>query len=212
MNKKAANILQSEMKTIVATTSPSQYKEAVGKLISLAGILDQMGETKDADYIDQITKEAAGIWDFLFNGVSSGLGGAATTKDQAGNSILDAIKGGNIGQFFSKDTIVKMITNFLVGTGVGLIANELVDVLTAKVPILKWFGDSKFIKIALTTALSAAVVHSDFVEQIVNSLVDQFEQVVGMKKPEVQPQQGTPPAQQPAANSNAPTTTKAPTI
>ena len=192
------------MKTIVSTASPNQYKEAMGRLVSLAGILDQMGQTTDADYIDQITKEAAGIWDFLF----SGLGGAATTKDQGGNSILDAIKGGNVGQFFNKDTIVRMITNFLVGGGIGLVADELVEVLTQKVPILKWFGDSKFIKVAITTALTAAVVHSDFVEQIVNSLVDQFEQVVGMKKPEVQPQQATPPAQpqQPAANTNTTTT------
>lgn len=200
MRKRAEKALSKEIRTIVTASDYKIVKESIGKLINLADILDSIGDKKDADRVDEIIKEAQGIWDFLF----SGVGGAATTKDEGGKSILDALKGGNIGEFFNKDTLVKLITNFLVGGGIGLIAAELVEVLTQKVPILKWFGDSNFIKIAVEGALTYAVMHSDFVTKLIDGIVQQIEGALGMKvkqqeavKP--QPAQPAPPvAQQPS--------------
>lgn len=195
MKKKAQQAFDKEIKNIITTTDYKVAKEAFSRLISLADLLDSIGDEKDADRIDGVVKEAAGIWDFLL----SGLGGAATTKDQGGGSILDALKGGHLGQFFSKDTLVKIITNFLVGGGIGLLAAELVEVLTQKIPILKWFGDSKFIKLAVESALTYAVMHSNFVTTLVDGIVQQVEQFIGMKqapKEDAHPQ--TAPASSPS--------------
>lgn len=205
MRKRAEKALSKEIRTIVTASDYKIVKESIGKLINLADILDSIGDKKDADRVDEIIKEAQGIWDFLF----SGVGGASTTKDEGGKSILDALKSGNIGEFFNKDTLVKLITNFLVGGGIGLIATELVEVLTQKVPILKWFGDSKFIKIAVEGALTYAVMHSDFVTKLIDGIVQQIEGALGMKvkqqeavKP--QPAQSAPPvAQQPSDGTDA---------
>jgi hypothetical protein len=177
MKQKAKQALQSEIKKIVTTADYKIAKDAFFKLAHLADILDSMGDEKSANTIDEIVKEAAGFWDFLLGGI----GGAATTKDQGGKSILDAIKGGDLGEFFSKDTLVKVITNFLIGGGIGLLTDELVDVMTKNVPILKWFKDSPFLKVAAEGALTYAVMHSDFVSKLVDGIVQQVEHVIGMK-------------------------------
>ena len=180
MKPRAEKALSQEIRTLVTTASYKTAKASLERLISLADILDSAGNEKDADRVDAIVKEAAGIWDFLL----SGLGGALTSKDQGGKSILDALKSGNVGEFFSKDMLVKVITNFLVGGGIGLLASELVEVLTQKVPILKWFGDSTFIKLAVEGALTYAVMHSDFVTKLVDGIVQQVEGAIGMKAKE----------------------------
>ena len=206
MRKSAERALNKELNVIITASDYKIVKESFNRLINLADILDGLGDEKDADRIDQIVKEAAGIWDFLL----SGLGGAATTKDEGGKSILDAIKGGNIGEFFSKETLVKVITNFLVGGGIGLLAGELVEVVTEKVPVLKWFGDSKFIKMAIEGALTYAVMHSDFVTKLVDGIVQQVEGVLGMKTKEA-PKPATPaPAAPTPASTPAPAVAKQP--
>lgn len=178
MIKKAEEILNNEIKTIITANDYSIVKRSFVKLISLADVLDSIGDEKNATRIDEIVKEATGIWDFLL----SGLGAGIDTKNEGGKSIIDAIKGGNVGKFFDKDTLVKVITNFLVGGGIGMMAGEIVELLTAKVPILKWFGDSKFIKMAVETALTYAVLHSDFVSKLVDGIVQQVEGMLGMQK------------------------------
>lgn len=192
MKPRAQEILDNEIKTIITSTDYEIVKNSFNKLIGLADVLDNMGDEKNADRVDEIVKEAATIWDFLL----SGLGGAAATKSQEGRSILDAVREGNLGDFFSKDVLIRIVTNFLLGGGVGLLASELVDVLTQKIPILKWFGGSKFIKMAMEGALTYAVMHSDFVSKLVDGLVQQIEQTLGMKP--------TPIKQQPALQPPAP--------
>jgi len=182
MRKKAQEAIAREISSIVTANDYQIVKESFVRLTSLADILDSLGDEKDADRIDDIVKEAAGIWDFLL----SGLGGAATTTN-SGGSILDAIKGGNLGAFFDKKTIETMITKFLLGGAIGTLAASLVEVLTEKVPFLKWFGDAPFIKLAIEGALTYAVMKSDFVSKLVDGIVDQIEKVIGSSKPDKQP-------------------------
>lgn len=214
MKKRAEEALSQEIRTIITASDYEIIKQSLGKLINLADILDSIGDEKDADRVDQIVKEAAGIWDFLF----SGVGGAATTKDQSGKSIIDAIRGGNVGEFFNKDTIVRIVSNFLFTGGIGLLAGELVEVLTQKVPILKWFGDSKAIKFVVEGAITYAIKETDFAKHLVDGFVNQIEGVLGMKVqqaappatpgvPTTQPAQSTPPVAQQQAGEGSSTQT-----
>lgn len=201
MNKRAQEILNSEVEKFIKATDPKVAQEVFVKLISLADVLDSMGQEKDADHIDGVVKEAQSIWDFLLGGI----GGAATTKSQSGESVLDALKGGHLGQF-SKENLVKLITEFLVGGGIGLISAALVDKLSEHIPILKWFKDSRVIKTVVEGALSYAVLRSDFVQRLVDGLVQQVEQVFGITHQ--QSQQPAKPATPPPTPSQPVATTQ----
>lgn len=209
MNKRAQAAFHNELRTILSTSDKKVAGEAFVRLAKLADILDQHGDEASADHIDRVIKEANWFWDMLLGGA----GGAATTKNESGQHVWDALKpgGGGLGAFFSKDTIVKMITNFLITGGIAMLSGELVKIVSEKVPIFSWLGDSSILKAIFTSALTYAVRNTDFVQKFVDNLVEEAEQVLGMKVKSEQPAKPTE-APKPAAPSQPIAQTQPPKV
>lgn len=184
MRKKAQEIFDIESRNVLLAQNPHEAKEAVEKLIALAGILDSMGAQADADKVDAFIKEAAGLLDF-FSGM---LGGAATTKDQEGEyfgtNVLDAFRKGDWSKVLDKETLVPVITHAIVTGGISLMTGEIIEALTQKVPGFSLIKDSTFTKMAISGALTYAITKSDFVSKLVDGLISEVEKMFGMKRNE----------------------------
>ena len=194
MNKRAEEILNGEIKTLLTTQNYDVALNSFAKLASLADALDSLGDEVSADRVDAIVKEALD-WKEWLTGLMGGIGGAATTNVPGKGTLIDAIRSGNVGSFFNKDTIVRLITNFLTTGGISILSVELIDTLTKHVPILSLFKDSPVIKFVAEGALTYAVAKSNFVEQLVDGLVEKIEQAFGITVAPATPAPSkTPPA------------------
>lgn len=196
MKKKAQEIFDIETRNVLLAPNPIKARESVEKLISLAGILDSMGATADADKIDYFIKEANELFDF-FSGM---LGGAATTKDDKGDyfakNVMDAFRGGNWSKILNKEVLIPVITHAIVTGGISVLTGEITNALAEKIPAFSLIKDSTFTKAAISGALTFAITRSDFVSKLIDGLISEVGKVFGMQpKEQVAPavQQSKPP-------------------
>lgn len=182
MNEKIQKILDAELKLLINANNVNDFKTSIARFADLAGILDAMGAVSDADKIDVIIKEAAGsIWDFLLGAGGSGL----MSKDQGGEyfgkSLLNAFESGDWGKVLDKQVLVGVVTHALIGGGIAVIATSLLDALADNVPGFSLIKNAKFTKMAIVGALTYAVNNSDFVNKIVDGLIDEIKKALGME-------------------------------
>lgn len=161
MNKRAAQILNESLSTVITSSDPEQTKVALFKLAELADALDSMGLEKDADQVDQIMKEAGGM-----------MGGFLGALLGTGGSFLDVLKSGNY-----KQELASTLTKFLLSFGVSALSVQLVELIFSKVPFLKFLVPSETIKTMVTSVLSYAISKSSFSEMLTEGILQQVDKL-----------------------------------
>lgn len=197
MNKTAQAIFTKEYHNLLRSTSPAKALENLNKL---ADLFDKAGKEADADYVDEVVKTAQSWMDLL-----GGAGGAAPT-------LWEAYKGGKL---FSKETLVKGLTEFLIDTGITVMADGLVSYIQQNVPLINKLVPNDTMKTLAIGALTYAVRSSNFVSKLVDGITNEAEQLMGVKKDDKAPVAKTaPPAAEapkaPAAQQAAPAVAPAP--
>jgi len=181
MKKRAEEIFNLEIKNTITAPTINHAEQSIEKLIALAGILDAMGATADADRVDAFLKEAGGLMDFF----SGFLGGGATTKNEEGDyfakTFLDAARGGDWSKVLSKETLVPVLTHAITAGAISSITGEIIEVLAQKVPGFTLIKDAPFTKAAISGALTYAITKSDFVSKLIDGLTDEVGKVFGMQ-------------------------------
>lgn len=182
MKRLAQKIFDDQIKDLLTASYTTAFKHSVAKLADLSDLLDKSGDAASADCVDNVLKQAASLWDFLVGGI----GGAATAKDEAGESfgksVLDALKSGDWGKLFDKQTLVNVITKALTGSVIALIAGELLDALGDKIPGFGLIKNTTFVRTAVIGAITYAVTNSDFVTKLVDGLIVEVKKALGMEK------------------------------
>jgi hypothetical protein len=168
MNKRAAEILQSELTKLFSATTKTEADQSLHKIAELANILDQMGNEVSADRLDVMIKEA-GFWSALFSGT---LGGG-------GAKLWDAVKGGTL-----KESLGEIVKGALMGAGAGVMTEYIINGL-AKIP---WLGSifeelvgAPKLKSMIQGIIAAAVAESDLANKLVDKTILAVEQLLGMK-------------------------------
>lgn len=182
MKKRAEDIYHKLVgKVLSAKTEVNAMKE-LASLISFADLLDQAGETTDADHVDKVATELSGLvkqaqW---LSALLSGGGDALKnlwTRSQEGKPL------------FSKDALVDIITNALMTGGIALLVDELVKTLEEHIPILNWLVGKDKLNFVLTGVLTYAVKNTNFVHGIVDGLEMQIGKIFGIEMKEQKPEQ-----------------------
>lgn len=213
MKKRAEEIFQTEAKKLIFASSRQEAVASIKQLVALASILDSMGAEADADKIDNLIKEAASFWDFLFGGA----GGALTSKDENGTwfgeKLLDAFKDGNWDKILNKQVLLPVVTKAVMAGATSYMAGAILDKIGEEIPALSSLKDSMFLRTAISSAMTYAVTKSDFASHLTDGIIDQIKKIFNwgarqeQQNAPAQKAQPAPVAQQPKPNEGSDTRT-----
>lgn len=184
MKKRAAEILHSQIKSILIARSKEEFEKYLVKVAELANLLDQTGDEASADKVDNLLKQA-GFWSALFSGMTGG-GGAA---------IWDAIKEGKF-----KESLTIIAKKALMGAATGVVVDYLIQWLDS-VPFiggyLKELEGADKLRMLLVGVVGEAVAESDLANKLVDKTIAAVEGLFGLgqkQKPTIAPKiPSTPP-------------------